>query len=179
MLVGLIVSLVFRVAEDAFRDNPVAQERIIGATLTAMAITDVGFLIYVFAKVECYEPNCLICRLHSEDFIQWALSESELVLHKIYSVLSSLIGLPTDIRYDIFSWNGITHGNITFTTFVFCVRYVNYRDVNRWLRADSPYDFRLAWFMGVGRRRFYYGQRRPVHGIKSRWLWGEVHHSII
>ncbi|KAJ3877779.1 hypothetical protein F5051DRAFT_452800 [Lentinula edodes] len=106
MLVGLIVSLVFRVAEDAFRDNPVAQERIIGATLTAMAITDVTH------------------------------------------VLSSLIGLPTDIRYDIFSWNGITHGNITFTTFVFCVR--------------------LAWFMGVGRRRFYYGQRRPVHVIKSR-----------
>ncbi|KAJ3992860.1 hypothetical protein F5050DRAFT_1785940 [Lentinula boryana] len=98
MLVGFMVSFVFRVTADTFRDNPVAQERIVGAILTALAIAD--------------------------------------VVH----VLSSFMGIPPEIRFSITSWNGITHGNITLTTFLFCVR--------------------LAWFLGVGRRRFYYGQSR-------------------
>ncbi|KAE9404100.1 WD40 repeat-like protein [Gymnopus androsaceus JB14] len=80
MLVGLIEHLVFRTVGDAFRNNPVAQERVIGAVLTAMAITD--------------------------------------VIH----VLSSIIGLPSEIRSDVASYNAITHGNITFTMFIFCVR---------------------------------------------------------
>ncbi|KAJ4465061.1 hypothetical protein J3R30DRAFT_3624184 [Lentinula aciculospora] len=100
MLVGLILSFVFRVVGNAFWDNPVAQEQVVGAILTAMAIADVTH------------------------------------------VLSSFIGLPPDLRYNILSWNGITHGNITFTTFIFCVR--------------------LAWFLGVGRRRFYYGRNDSV-----------------
>ncbi|KAF9058706.1 hypothetical protein BDP27DRAFT_1432393 [Rhodocollybia butyracea] len=95
MLVGLMVSLVFRVARDAFPGNPIAQERIIGGTLTALAIADV------------------------------------------FHVLSTFIGLPSDIRFSPMSWNGITHGNITLTTFLFCVR--------------------MAWFLGIGRHRYYYG----------------------
>lgn len=41
MLLGLISSLVFRAVRDALRGNPVAQERIIGSALTALAIADV------------------------------------------------------------------------------------------------------------------------------------------
>lgn len=42
MLLGLISSLVFRAVRDALRDNPVAQEHIVGSTLTALAIADVS-----------------------------------------------------------------------------------------------------------------------------------------
>ncbi|KAF8823939.1 hypothetical protein HHX47_DHR9000099 [Lentinula edodes] len=42
MLLGLISSLVFRAVRDALRGNPVAQERIIGSALTALAIADVS-----------------------------------------------------------------------------------------------------------------------------------------
>ncbi|KAJ3762010.1 hypothetical protein EV360DRAFT_36622 [Lentinula raphanica] len=105
MLVGFIVSLVFRVTGDAFHDNPNAQERIVGAILCALAITDVRY------------------------------------------VLSSFIGLPPDIRYNPALWNGITHGNITLTTFLFCAR--------------------LAWFMGVGRSRFHSGSQRSRESVRS------------
>lgn len=41
MLLGLLSSLVFRAVRDALPNNPTAQERILGASLTAMAIADV------------------------------------------------------------------------------------------------------------------------------------------
>jgi len=41
MLLGLISSIVFRAVRDTLRNDPVAQERIIGAALTALAIADV------------------------------------------------------------------------------------------------------------------------------------------
>ncbi|KAF5361692.1 hypothetical protein D9758_007362 [Tetrapyrgos nigripes] len=42
MLLGLISSIVFRAIRDTLRSDPVAQERILGAALTALAIADVG-----------------------------------------------------------------------------------------------------------------------------------------
>jgi hypothetical protein len=42
MLLGLISSLVFRAVRDALRGQPAAQERILGAALTALAIADVS-----------------------------------------------------------------------------------------------------------------------------------------
>ncbi|KIK53040.1 hypothetical protein GYMLUDRAFT_233079 [Collybiopsis luxurians FD-317 M1] len=101
MLVGVIVSLVFRAVGEACRNDPVAQERIIGAVLTAMAIAD--------------------------------------TFHIAFSVL----GLPSEILYNVLSWNGLTHGNITFTTFLLCMR--------------------VAWFLGIGRHRFYYDKK----GVKA------------
>ncbi|KIK54603.1 hypothetical protein GYMLUDRAFT_48512 [Collybiopsis luxurians FD-317 M1] len=98
MLLGLISSLVFRAVRDALRNDVVAQERILGSALTALAIADVTH------------------------------------------VLASLVGLPPELRFSPASWNATTHGNITFTMFLFSVR--------------------LAWFLGVGRRRYYYGQPR-------------------
>lgn len=44
VLLGLISSLVFRATRDALPHDPVAQERIIGASLSALAIADVSTL---------------------------------------------------------------------------------------------------------------------------------------
>ena len=44
LLLGMLSSLVFRAVRDALPENPAAQERIIGASLFAMAVADVcGF----------------------------------------------------------------------------------------------------------------------------------------
>jgi hypothetical protein len=105
MLVGLMVSFVFRAVGNVCSNDTIAQERIIGATLSAMAITDVTH------------------------------------------ILSSFIYLPPEIRLNVASWNAITHGNITFTLFIFCVR--------------------MAWFLGIGRDRFYYGQKRSAISVNK------------
>ncbi|OBZ79276.1 Disintegrin and metalloproteinase domain-containing protein B [Grifola frondosa] len=86
-LLGLLSSLVFRAVRDALPNNPVAQERILGASLTALALADVTH------------------------------------------ILATFFGLPEELRYNPMSWNPVTHGNITFTTFLLSVR--------------------LAWFMGI------------------------------
>ncbi|KAF9229805.1 hypothetical protein BS17DRAFT_771948 [Gyrodon lividus] len=45
MLLGLISSLVFRAIRDTLPDNPEAQERILGASMTALALADVTHII--------------------------------------------------------------------------------------------------------------------------------------
>lgn len=97
-LLGLISSLVFRAVRDALPNNPVAQERILGASFLALGIAD---LTHIFA---------------------------------------SFMGLPSDLKYSPADWNSMTHGNITVVIILFAVR--------------------LTWFMGVGRKRYYYGQSR-------------------
>ena len=52
------------------------------------------------------------------------MPDSELNYASI-SVLWSFVGLPADLKYSFFSWNSMTHGNITFTTFLCAMRYVN------------------------------------------------------
>lgn len=94
-LLGLISSLVFRAVRDALPHDAVAQEKIVRASLTALAIADVSH------------------------------------------VGLSLYGLPAEIRADPLSWNPMTHGNVTFTTFLFAVR--------------------VAWLLGIGRRTYGYG----------------------
>ncbi|KAF8349874.1 hypothetical protein F5887DRAFT_1070127 [Amanita rubescens] len=88
----LISSLVFRAVRDALPQNPQAQERIVGASLAALAIADVTHIGITF------------------------------------------IGLPSDVRFAIGEWNNMTHGNITFVIVLLVVR--------------------LAWFMGIGRKRY-------------------------
>ncbi|KAL5535081.1 hypothetical protein ACEPAF_3174 [Sanghuangporus sanghuang] len=99
LLLGLISSLVFRAIRDALPHDPAAQERILGASLAALAIADVTHIIATF------------------------------------------INLPSEIRYDPLAWNATTHGNISFVIVLL--------------------SGRLAWFMGIGRKRYYYGQN-PV-----------------
>ncbi|KAL5534697.1 hypothetical protein ACEPAG_1161 [Sanghuangporus baumii] len=96
LLLGLISSLVFRAIRDALPHDPAAQERILGASLAALAIADVTHIIATF------------------------------------------INLPSGIRYDPLAWNATTHGNISFVVVLL--------------------SGRLAWFMGIGRKRYYYGQ---------------------
>ena len=42
MLLGLISTFVFRAVRDALPNDPVAQERILGASFTALALADVS-----------------------------------------------------------------------------------------------------------------------------------------
>lgn len=42
LLLGLISSLVFRAVRDALPHDPVSQERILGASFTALALADVS-----------------------------------------------------------------------------------------------------------------------------------------
>ncbi|KAK0198119.1 hypothetical protein F5146DRAFT_73220 [Armillaria mellea] len=53
-------------------------------------------------------------------------------------IFTSLLGIGEELRYYPAAWNATTHGNITFTMFLFLVR--------------------ASWFLGIGRQRFYYGQ---------------------
>ncbi|TBU38541.1 hypothetical protein BD309DRAFT_971678 [Dichomitus squalens] len=46
LLLGMISSFVFRAVRDALPDNPVAQERIMGASFTALALADVTHIIW-------------------------------------------------------------------------------------------------------------------------------------
>ncbi|KAF8525142.1 hypothetical protein BU17DRAFT_84067 [Hysterangium stoloniferum] len=100
-LLGLISSLVFRAVRDALPHDLVAQEKIVRASLTALAIADVSH------------------------------------------VGLSLIGLPSEIRTNPSTWNPMTHGNVTFTTFLFIVR--------------------VAWLLGIGRKTY----TAPPKGKKS------------
>jgi hypothetical protein len=43
MLLSLISTLVFRAVRDTLQNDPAAQERIVGASMTALAIADVSY----------------------------------------------------------------------------------------------------------------------------------------
>ncbi|KAI0791742.1 hypothetical protein C8Q75DRAFT_805348 [Abortiporus biennis] len=97
-LLGMLEGLGLRAARDALPGNPVAQERIVGATLFAMAVADVTH------------------------------------------ILATWVALPDKLKYMPEAWNATTHGNITVVIFLFLAR--------------------VAWFKGIGCKRFYYGQSR-------------------
>lgn len=54
MLLGLISSLVFRAIRDTLPNNPEAQERILGASMTALALADVSAMssVQVFHRAD-------------------------------------------------------------------------------------------------------------------------------
>ncbi|KAN0124555.1 hypothetical protein V8E53_015821 [Lactarius tabidus] len=94
LLLGMLSSFVFRAIRDALPGDPIAQERILGASLLAMAIADATHII------------------------------------------ASFIGLPDDLKYRPGLWNPTTHGNISFVIILLL--------------------FRVAWFLGIGRTKYYY-----------------------
>jgi len=96
MLLGLLQSFGFRAIRDTLPNNPAAQERILGASFTALALAD------------------------------------------ITHILVTLLALPVDIRYDFSKWNTMAHGNTTAVAALLLTR--------------------LAWFAGIGRTRYYFGQ---------------------
>ncbi|KAI0306898.1 hypothetical protein B0F90DRAFT_1622018 [Multifurca ochricompacta] len=104
LLLGMLSSLVFRAIRDALPNNPIAQERILGASLLAMAIADATHIV------------------------------------------ASFIGLPESLKYRPGLWNPTTHGNISFVIILLL--------------------FRIAWFSGIGRTRYYFGQQRSRVQVK-------------
>ncbi|KAJ3510384.1 hypothetical protein NLJ89_g4705 [Agrocybe chaxingu] len=54
--------------------------------------------------------------------------------------------LPPDIKYQPHLWNTTTHGNLTF--------------------VGTLHVSRLAWFSGVGRKRYYFGQPSATAKLK-------------
>ncbi|KAH8101429.1 hypothetical protein BXZ70DRAFT_1007263 [Cristinia sonorae] len=96
LLLGMLEGFGLRAVRDALPGNPVAQERLAGTILTAMAIADVTH------------------------------------------IAASWFALPETLQYDPAAWNPTTHGNITVVVFLLATR--------------------LAWFAGIGRKRFWYGQ---------------------
>ncbi|KAF5377160.1 hypothetical protein D9615_006415 [Tricholomella constricta] len=106
MLLGLLQSIGWRAVRDTLSDKPAVQERIIGASMAALAFADVTHVIV------------------------------------------SLIAAPADIRFDFANWNAMSHGNIT-AVIVLCL-------------------VRLAWFAGIGRTRYYFGQEQPKDGKKKK-----------
>ncbi|KAH9981835.1 hypothetical protein BJV74DRAFT_853170 [Russula compacta] len=105
LLLGMLSSLVFRAIRDALPGNPAAQERILGASLLAMATADATH------------------------------------------IAASFIGLPDSLKYHPELWNPMTHGNISFVIVLLFVR--------------------VAWFLGVGRTRYYFGQRSSLSRTKG------------
>ncbi|THH30391.1 hypothetical protein EUX98_g3805 [Antrodiella citrinella] len=97
LLLGMLEGLGLRSIRDALPGNPVAQERLAGTVLTAMAIADVTH------------------------------------------IAASWFALPQALQYAPEVWNATTHGNITVVIFLLSAR--------------------LAWFAGIGRTRYWYGQR--------------------
>ncbi|KAF8203161.1 hypothetical protein BJ912DRAFT_943043 [Pholiota molesta] len=53
-------------------------------------------------------------------------------------IAATFVGLPPDLRYSPANWNSMTHGNITSVVVLFV--------------------FRLAWYLGIGRTRYYFGK---------------------
>ncbi|KAF8973790.1 hypothetical protein BDZ97DRAFT_1900574 [Flammula alnicola] len=53
-------------------------------------------------------------------------------------IVATFIGLPSDLKYAPSNWNSMTHGNITVVIVLFF--------------------FRISWFLGIGRKRYYFGQ---------------------
>ncbi|KAJ3474688.1 hypothetical protein NLI96_g12312 [Meripilus lineatus] len=105
LLLGMLEGLGLRAVLKALPDNLVAQERLVGATLLAMAIAD------------------------------------------ITHILATWFALPSDLQYNFAAWNGTTHGNITAVVFLFIAR--------------------VSWFQGVGRKRYWYGQKKSSGKVKS------------
>ncbi|TCD71454.1 hypothetical protein EIP91_010160 [Steccherinum ochraceum] len=97
LLLGMLEGLGLRAIRDALPNNAVAQERLAGTILTAMAIADVTH------------------------------------------IAASWFALPPALQYTPADWNATTHGNITLVIFLFATR--------------------LAWFAGIGRKRYWYGQQ--------------------
>ncbi|KIY45713.1 hypothetical protein FISHEDRAFT_48774 [Fistulina hepatica ATCC 64428] len=99
VLLCCISSIVFRAVRDSLSHDPVAQEQIVGASLLALAIGDVGIRMLIIV---------------------------------------TMAALPEPLRYSPLTWNSMTHGNISSVVFLLSAR--------------------IAWFAGVGRTRYYFGQ---------------------
>ncbi|VDB89984.1 unnamed protein product [Peniophora sp. CBMAI 1063] len=88
---------------------------------------------FVFRAVRDALPNNPAAqeRILGASFLAMAIAD---VTH----IGATFVGLPPALRYDLLSWNSMTHGNITVVVVLLSCR--------------------IAWFFGIGRQRYYFGQ---------------------
>lgn len=120
MLLGLISSLVFRAARDVLKDDAKKQEKLVGSLLTALAIADVSVLLpHLGVNSSCQTLRSDIpVSSHCEQRL-WCSTHSRYLLQ--ISIGASYYGLPQQLKNPAL-WNPTTHGNISFTTFLFLTR---------------------------------------------------------
>ncbi|KAI9508674.1 hypothetical protein F5148DRAFT_1194061 [Russula earlei] len=63
-------------------------------------------------------------------------------------IIASFICLPDSLKYRPELWNPATHGNISFVVVLLL--------------------FRVAWFLGLGRTRYYFGQGSRLSGGRTK-----------
>jgi hypothetical protein len=115
LLLGLISSLVFRALRDNLRHDPRTQEKILFASFTALALADVCF--------QCHLSLSVLTDIRSASMSGHALY---LVRNSDYdfSIAVTILALPGDLQSDFFTWNSMTHGNITFVIFLLSARCI-------------------------------------------------------
>jgi len=70
-----------------------------------------------------------------------------LALADISHIVVTFLGLPKELQYNLAAWNPMTHGNISIVVILLSVR--------------------IAWFLGIGRTRYYYGKRSQTKLAKK------------
>ena len=161
----MLSSLVFRAIRNALRSNPTAQERILGASLLAMAIADVSHLHNRLASSDDLprftgNPVSMSFAYHP------ARSEQCCII----SVAASFICLPDSLRYHPELWNPTTHGNISFVIVLLLFRFV---------RGDSKLccwlicvpGLRGFWVLGARGIILGRGRSRRVAGQSTTRIW--------
>ncbi|KAI0320211.1 hypothetical protein OF83DRAFT_1105992 [Amylostereum chailletii] len=91
---------------------------------------------FVFRAVRDALPNNPTAqeRILGASFLAMAIAD---VTH----IGATFVGLPPDLKYSPQLWNPMTHGSITVVVVLLTSR--------------------IAWFMGVGRTRYYFGKLSP------------------
>ena len=79
----------------------------------------------------------------------------------VHSIIVTFVGLPLNMRTDFWAWNGMTHGSITFVVVLFSVRCVHHSSIHVHNTLSQYYELSVAWFLGIGRTRYYFGQTVP------------------
>lgn len=82
------------------------------------------------------------------------------------SIITTFIALPQDLAYKPSDWNSMTHGNITVVIVLLFFRCLSIPVLSTILIFIYTL-YRVAWFMGIGRTRYYYGKPSPSVVNKS------------
>lgn len=104
-----------------------------------LAIWQLGNCYFLLSLISFYLCHVIPKALPRNPVAQeriWGSLLTVLAIADVTHVLSTLVALPTQIVLSPSKWNGVTHGNITVTTILFCVR--------------------MAWFAGVFRTSYYH-----------------------
>ncbi|KZP30426.1 hypothetical protein FIBSPDRAFT_946141 [Athelia psychrophila] len=109
---------------------------------TAMAIWQLGNCYFLLGLISSLVFRAIRDALPHDPASQERIlgaAFTALAVADVTHIIATFIGLPAEMRYNFLAWNPMTHGNITFVILLCSVR--------------------IAWFMGIGRTRYYYGQR--------------------